>query len=127
MESFAANSSHICAAIFLRRVGAAKSPSWWQSPHLAPSDFAISFITLRRVRGSSFSMGGRLFASRPNARRSSIIAVATGAFMSTAAGSSPAGVEALAPGAGPGDAGAPGSALTAGPAAADDPGGAGAT
>ena len=83
----------------------------------------MSFITPRRVRGSSFAIGGRFFASSPSARRSSTIALGIGVFMSTEAGGRPTGAEALpADAAGPG---APGSALAVGPGAEDETGAAG--
>src|ERR1019366_6995967 len=97
-------------------------------PHLTPSDRAMSFITPRSVRGSSFSIGGRLFASRPSARRSSTIALAITAFISTGGedGSGPTGVAALPVGpalAVPPGAGPPSTALL--PGAASVPAGAG--
>src|SRR5580698_1573201 len=90
----------------------------------------MSFITPRSVRGSSFSIGGRLFASRPSARRSSTIALATTGFISTAdAGDSgPDGV-ALAPGAVAGGPppGSPADALVPGAGVVSEPAGTGPT
>jgi hypothetical protein len=62
-----------------------KSSALWHPLHCTPRALLKVFMTLRSFSGSSFSMGGSFFGSRPMAARSAVIWVAIVGFMTTGA------------------------------------------